>query len=417
MKTHVKPNEFRKAQRGVTLVVVALALVVIALLAGLAIDMVALYVARSEAQRAADAGALAGAEQFVNSGFTSGGITQAAVTTLATNAATAMAEQNKMAGQTLTATNITVPPPDFSRPGNPLITVQVSKPVPTFFMNIIGLNNMTVATSATAEAYSPGKTAGTGPTVCAQCLKPFLMPNCDPNHLAPANPSCTGDANGNKGGYFVNPDGSLANPGNYPNGVVGEQWTLHTQQVPSHWYEVTLDGAQNKSPNGWQKQVTQCDADMISCGSTLTLLNGKGVGPNDEAVSCLITYGNGCTHQSATSTDTVTVNPGGDPPYTITAGAGNPFVPAGSTIQQSASIVTVPLYDGSDVNSGTATVTVVGYMQVFLQGISHKGNDDTITATILNVSSCGKGGSCAAGSGTVTGGGQTFIPVRLVQHP
>ena len=415
MKTHVEPNEFRKAQRGVTLVIVALALVVIAMLAGLAIDMVALYVARSEAQRAADAGALAGAEQFVKSTFTSGGITQAAVTTLATNAATAAAELNKVAGQTLTAANITVPAPDFSRPGNPLITVQVSRPVPTFFMNIIGLSTLTVATSATAEAYRPGNAAG--PIVCAGCLKPFLMPNCDPNHLAPANASCTGTANGNKGGYFVNPDGSLANPGNYPNGIVGEQWTLHTQQVPSHWYEVTLDGQQNKSPNGWQHQVTQCDADMITCGSTLTLLNGKGVGPNDEAVSCLITYNNGCTHGSATSTDTIIVNAGGNPPYTITAGAGNPFFSQGTAIGQSASMVTVPLYDGSDVNSGTTTVTVVGYMQVFLQGISHNGSDDIITATILNVSSCGKGGSCAPSSGTVTAGGQTFIPVRLVQHP
>jgi Flp pilus assembly protein TadG len=417
MSTLVAPSKDRKAERGVTLVMVALALVVIALLAGLAIDMVALYVARSEAQRAADAGALAGAQQFVLSTFTSGGITQAAVTTLATNSAVAAAEQNKVAGKTLTTANITVPPPDFSRPGNPLLTVQVSKPVPTFFMNIIGLSTLTVATSATAEAYKPGNSAGKGPTFCAQCLKPFLMPNCDPNHLKPANLSCAGGANGNKGGYFVNPDGSLANPGNYPNGVVGEQWTLHTQQMPSHWYEVTLDSQQNKSPNGWQKQVTQCDTSPISCGSQLTLLNGKAVGPNDEAVSCLITYNNGCTHGSAVSTDTVTVNAGGSPPYTITAGTGNPFFSLGTTIQQSASIVTVPLYDGSTVNSGTATVTVVGYMRVFIQGITHNGNDDTITATILDVGSCGTGGSCAANSGTVTGGGQTFIPVRLVQHP
>src|SRR3984885_8373570 len=107
MKAHTVQSESRKTQRGATLVMVAASLVVFLLLAGLAIDLVALYLGRSEAQRAADAGALAGAQQFVLSGFTSGGVTQGAVTTLATNAATAAAEQNKVGSQTLTAADIT----------------------------------------------------------------------------------------------------------------------------------------------------------------------------------------------------------------------------------------------------------------------------------------------------------------------
>ena len=52
-------------------------------------------------------------------GLRSGGVTQGAVTTLATNAATAAAEQNKVGGQTLTAADITVPAPDFSRSREP----------------------------------------------------------------------------------------------------------------------------------------------------------------------------------------------------------------------------------------------------------------------------------------------------------
>src|SRR5580693_7524014 len=119
MIVHIAPNEFRKSQRGATILMVAASLIVILLLAGLAIDLVAFYLGRSEAQRAADAGALAGAQQFVLSGFTSGGVTQGAVTTLATNAATAAAEQNKVGGQALTASDVTVPTPDYSRAGNP----------------------------------------------------------------------------------------------------------------------------------------------------------------------------------------------------------------------------------------------------------------------------------------------------------
>ena len=100
-----------RTERGATLLIVAASLVAFLLLAGLAIDLVALYLGRSEAQRAADAGALAGAQQFVFSGFFTGAVTQGAVTTLATNSATAAAEQNKVGGQTLTSSDITVPAP------------------------------------------------------------------------------------------------------------------------------------------------------------------------------------------------------------------------------------------------------------------------------------------------------------------
>src|SRR3984957_712677 len=103
MKAHTVQSESRKTQRGATLLIVAASLVAFLLLAGLAIDLVALYLGRSEAQRAADAGALAGAQQFVFSGFFTGAVTQGAVTTLATNSATAAAEQNKVGGQSLTS--------------------------------------------------------------------------------------------------------------------------------------------------------------------------------------------------------------------------------------------------------------------------------------------------------------------------
>jgi hypothetical protein len=421
MISHIAPNQFRKSQRGATILMVAASLVVILLLAGLAIDLVAFYLGRSEAQRAADAGALAGAQQFVLSGFTSGGVTQGTVTTLATNAATAAAEQNKVGGQALTTSNITVPTPDYSRAGNPLITVQISKALPTFFMSIFGVSAVTVGTSATAEAYNPGGATGSGPTFCATCLKPFLLPNCDPVHTTPTNSVCPGGGNY---GYFINSDGTVANPGLYPTGIVGEPWTLHTNQVPSHWYEIAFDCSQSGS--NFATNVQYCATNVFNCGSTLCALDGNKVGPNDQAVSCLITYNNGCKSNGNTSTDSITVNPGGNPPFTITAGTGNPFFPAGTTIAQSASIVTVPLFAGQSIGSGGASVTVVGYLQIFIQEIKHQGGDDYITAIIMNASSCGTaggnacgtaGGGNTGGGGTVGGGGAGFIPVRLIQAP
>src|SRR6185437_15309114 len=64
-------NRNRKDERGVTMMVVAFTLVAILAMAALSIDVAELYVSRGEAQRAADAAALAGAKMFVTSGVTS----------------------------------------------------------------------------------------------------------------------------------------------------------------------------------------------------------------------------------------------------------------------------------------------------------------------------------------------------------
>ncbi len=61
----------RKNERGITIVLVAFSLLSLLGMAALAIDVSTLYVAHSEAQRAADAAALAGARMFASSGYTS----------------------------------------------------------------------------------------------------------------------------------------------------------------------------------------------------------------------------------------------------------------------------------------------------------------------------------------------------------
>src|SRR5579863_2921046 len=60
----------RQAERGVTMVLVALCMLTIIGMAALSIDVVTLYLAREEAQRAADAAALAGARMISLSGIT-----------------------------------------------------------------------------------------------------------------------------------------------------------------------------------------------------------------------------------------------------------------------------------------------------------------------------------------------------------
>src|ERR1700682_1395283 len=60
----------RRGERGITVAFVAVSIFALVGMAALAIDLVTLYVAKSQAQRVADAGALAGAKTLVERGIT-----------------------------------------------------------------------------------------------------------------------------------------------------------------------------------------------------------------------------------------------------------------------------------------------------------------------------------------------------------
>jgi hypothetical protein len=399
-------------ERGATLFIAAASLLAILSMAGLAIDLVALYVGKSEAQRAADAAALAGASAFVSTGCASGGVDclSSSVEALATQKATATGAQNLVGGQTpsVPTGSITFSRGDGATPTrNPLITVVASATMPTFFMKIWGVTSNTVSATATAEAYNPaGSTSG--PTYCASCLKPFLVPNCDPNHPvaksdANANINCPITGTSNYMSYFINPNnnGQLVNSGS----VIGQPWTLHQNGAPSQYYAIATGGAQSKSV--YRAAISGCSTVVITCGQALQTLNGNAVGPTSQGINTLIHASGDGLGQGQ---DTISTNTS---PFTMTAGSSNPYIRGGAQITQSDSLVTVPVYDGSGLSPGGSTVTVVGYMQMFIQATD---SGATISAIVTGVSSCGSktGGTCGAGS--TNGGGGTYIPVRLV-HP
>jgi len=392
----------------------AFAMVVLLSMSALAIDLAFLYVGRSEAQRAADAAALAGAKQFVDSGFTSGVITQSAVQPLATQAAEAVGSQNFVGGQpaVILDSDVTF---DFSIANDPRITVTVARdtahanPMPTFFAKAFGVKSANVSAKATAEAYNPSGSTN-GPTICAKCIKPFLLPNCDPVHTSPPNPLCNGSA-----GYFIDPNtGAIQHPGPASSGgEFGQTWLLHSQtqpKVPSQWFLVDVGcGNGNQVPC-----IEGCTSAAYACGDQLTTVPGKRVGQMEHGINTLIHASGDGPGQGQ---DTIDLSSG--PPFKITGGSGNPN-PAmvGKPIaNSSSSLITVPIYDGHGLHPGHDTVTIIGYMQMFVQYIEHKGPSDDITATILNVTGCGiRQGQCGTPT-TISGGGGTLIPIRLVRNP
>jgi hypothetical protein len=69
----------------------------------------------------------------------------------------------------------------------------------------------------------------------------------------------------------------------------------------------------------------------------------------------------------------------------------------------------VPLFENNPTVPMPATVTIVGFLQLFVDDVRPNGDVD---AHILNVSGCG---SNVSGS-VVSGGGVSPIPVRLIHN-
>src|ERR1700758_5009052 len=100
----------KNSERGVTMILVVLAMLSMLGIIALAIDVITLYAARSEAQRAADSAALAAAKMLVDSGVTAdpgnGGL-QATAKTAATQVAKDVATQISIAARQVQSGDVT----------------------------------------------------------------------------------------------------------------------------------------------------------------------------------------------------------------------------------------------------------------------------------------------------------------------
>jgi hypothetical protein len=82
-------------------------------------------------------------------------------------------------------------------------------------------------------------------------------------------------------------------------------------------------------------------------------------------------------------------------------------------ITSSTSIATVPIYDDTQVpvlfpiGVNQTPVTIVGFLQVFIDGIDSNGN---LNVTVLNVAGC----SNTATASTPTVSGSSPVPIRLI---
>src|SRR5229473_6590037 len=161
----------RSWERGVTMALVALAMVGIIAMAALSIDVGTLYQASAEAQRSADASALAGARVLSLSGMT-GDPTNvsnqwSAACAAATQTAQTVAGQNQVGGAAPSSVNVTFLSTDGSNCGspgafgvNPMVKVQVQQPnLRAYFSRIWGRTGSSVSATATAEVFNPSSSS------------------------------------------------------------------------------------------------------------------------------------------------------------------------------------------------------------------------------------------------------------------
>ena len=447
----------RKDERGITMLLVAIALVSMLAMVALAIDVITLYSARSETPRAADSAALAAAKMLVDAGVTADPANttlQGTAQTLATKVATDVATKSSIAGRQVQSADVTVTFPNGAAPSfgiNPTVNVSVvNANLPTFFSRIWSRATLTVRASALAEAFNPSNSSSliaAGVPVVARGVKPFLIPNCDPVNANNHGSNCgAGFAK-----FFDPTTGAITNPGVAPTGVIGEQFHLYSDCTGAgpncglgsptvgmgsggltvYYYPAQMPTATaNACPascvgsTDFEQDIECCNPSPISCGTSATLpvvdqlavdtsvFPDGGGGPAQDGVQCLI-------HQSGgTGQDTLNIGPPLPYPLEIQVGGNNPLagsssLSANDLVTRSDSLVTIPVYDGAATPPlPPAKVNIIGFLQVFINQAFPGGGGPKageFQVTVVNVLGCG---SNATGAPVSSASG---VPVRLIR--
>ena len=449
----------QRHERGQTIAIVAVSMVSLLAMAALAIDLTTLYVARGEIQRAADSAALAGAKAFVDSGVTSNpGNTglQAVAQQLANSYAAGAVLQNNVSGSS--PQMVSPPTMDFSLQGNPRITVNLQKTsLPVFFARIFGTTAASVSATATAEAYNSAysqSNTGTYLPAAPKCVKPFLVPNSypGPDPTNPPNPpikfvneqtgvvtqpstflgqtvtltpACTGNGIG-LGCVLTSPNNSPAAGQYLPMLVSGPHTYCPSDAAPGC-------GGGNKSD--FEQSTECCDGTAFNfrqCGASSTFATwdptinpGHPNGPAQNGLQCLIhtTIPGPSAQQDSLDPSTFMANAGAPQISPGTFSQGRLNIGGGTLMNTSDSIITVPLIQVPQTMPANNQVTIVGFLQLFVNYVGGPGSGGSggsggssagnMNATILNVIGCA---DSAASAAPVSGGGVSAIPVRLIHN-
>ena len=269
-------------QRGSVLVLTVFAIVGLVGVAALAVDLGMLFTARSEAQRAAEAGAHAGAGVLLNAPFDVPGARAQART---------FAERNfvRGAGVELEDADIEV------NLAEQLVRVRVNRigargnPVATFFARVFGVNTVDVGAVAAAQSWPGGGVS---------CMLPFAMPDRWSEGPAPQMiPPTTADRFGNDPDDFFTPWDPGGGDGQFFTGYGpadrGTEIRIYAASpneapLPSWWYAMAVPGG--TGANWMRNWIQGCPNPSLAVelGQTVSVEPGAMVGPVRQGFQNLI---------------------------------------------------------------------------------------------------------------------------------
>jgi Putative Flp pilus-assembly TadE/G-like len=301
-----RPSVLR-TERGATLVLVAVALTALFGFLALAIDLGMMYVAHNDAQRAADAAALAGASAFINYQGND-------AVAPARQRALEYALRNTFQNGPIDSANVAITViPESSKVG-----VYIHRDsVPTLFARVLGIRTVPIGAFAAAQADQAG---------AAKCLKPFAVPDIwndangdvNHNHLWDNNETWTyGDNPGDYYAPYSGPGGSptetgygsgfrdLTSPytGDYGRDIKIKVTNPQDVQAPSPGiflpWRLPPDPSQEQCAQGggggqssgaatYRRNICACNNSSVTLGTDYEIETGNMVGPTWQGVGDLI---------------------------------------------------------------------------------------------------------------------------------
>ena len=362
---------------GFVLVLVAMVLVVLIAFVALGVDSGILYSARTSAQEAGDAGALAAAFTFVANPTDPQPATAIAY-------AKAVASNYTIFGNPVQPADVTVNVDTANR----RVTVDVQATRTTYFAKVLGIANANIQTHSVAEA---GKFAGEAPNP-----KPFFLPNT----IFSGDEACDACMAG-LAQQLIDPATGIVT--SFGEDQIGKSMSIKPQKPagslePSIFYLIDFNGGGGGVPeiDGWIDGTDP--APPVACGKILEVEKGNKVSIKQGVDNLL-----------------------GAPPDDEYKDVGEYAINGGALSDTSKALVTVPIWDtcasgfcsgGIPTVGGHEQIAVIGFALVFLDGISvgpPPAKDEALTGHLINISGC---------SGTPTGSGSSVLggfPLRLVR--
>jgi Flp pilus assembly protein TadG len=288
---HKRMRHLRRDERGMTFVFVGLGFMAFMAASTLAIDVGMFMTAKSQAQNAADAGALAGAVALYYNDFDDRTSTGPAV-----QSAISSAQANLMMGAApdVDPGDVTFPNDPSGQPTRVKVdvfrTAARDNPIPTLIGPIFGVPTVSISATATAEASQAN---------AETCVKPFTIPDRWQENQDPGGwdaDTSTFDLYDNKGKAVANPDVYIGpedavnytgyNPVRDKGMLVRLKADNNTKLTASFYNPWDLPGSTGASD--YRDNIANCNTAKFGFGVDMPPENGNMVGPTKQGMDDLI---------------------------------------------------------------------------------------------------------------------------------